>query len=236
MHTFKNNGTMKFLITVKEQFVINIAGTAGSGKSTLAQEFEQAVGDATTLKLDDYFSFLSGWPEDIRKWLDEGANFQDWKNIRLVADIKSLLNGQNITYPLSHETRHPCKWIFVEDPSGREREEMKELVDFVFYIDIPNDIAYMRALNRWLNKEITREDGSKVKKRDSEPEKLINEIINYVKLYVNHYRDLYVTACEIVKKDVDLIIDGTKSTKEQVEQVKHFLKEKGILQTEETKK
>ena len=216
--------------------MITVAGTAASGKSTLSQELEKVIGDATALKFDDYFEFLSGWPKDIRKWLDEGANFQNWKNDRLVEDIKSLLNGQNITYPLTNEPRHPCKFIFVEDPSGREREEMKEFVDFVLYIDLPNDIAYMRGLDRWLNKEITKEDGSKQKIRDIKPEELMNEIVNYVKLYVSHYRDLYISACEVVKKDVDLIIDGTKSTQEQVEQVTHFLAEKGVLQAKEREK
>lgn len=91
---------------MKKHFVITITGTSGSGKSTLARELERLLGDATTLKFDDYFEFLSGWPRDIRKWLDEGANFQNWENRQLASDIKSLLNNHHIIYPITKETIH----------------------------------------------------------------------------------------------------------------------------------
>jgi len=218
---------------LKKRFVITIAGTAGSGKSTLSRELERLLRDATTLKFDDYFNFLSGWPKDIRKWLDEGANFQDWTNSQLVSDIKSLQKGHHIIYPITKETVHPCKFIFVEDPSGKEREEMVELVNYAIFIDIPNDIAFMRTIDRWLNKKVTREDGMEVKMREEAPGELIDQIVNFIKLYNEYFRDLYDTVSKIVIKNADLIIDGTKTTEKQAKQVLQFLIEKKVLKESE---
>ena len=80
----------------KKNYVIVIAGTAGSGKTVLSARVSELLGNAPILAFDEYFDFLEGWPEDIRKWLDEGANTKQFRNTQMMNDIEALRQGTSM--------------------------------------------------------------------------------------------------------------------------------------------
>ncbi|MBN1330153.1 MAG: hypothetical protein JXA54_11825 [Candidatus Heimdallarchaeota archaeon] len=212
-----------------KRIVIVLTGNPASGKSTLANHLSEELGGAAILKFDDYFEFLQGWPQDMRTWVNEGANINDWKNTRLSRDITSLINGISVLNPNTKKIIDPSPIILVEDPSGRERSEMVDLVDLLIFIEIPNEISLIRSLNRWLNSEKTRKDGSQVKMRYENPEELLDNMMQFIELYLESYRDMYVVVCDKVKKQADLILDGLKEPKILVQEVLQFLKEQNIV-------
>ena len=225
---------MAYRITLTEmkRLVVVLTGNPASGKSTLAEYLSEELGGLAILKFDDYFETLQGWPQDMRLWINEGANIDEWKNTRLTRDIISLINEISILNPTTKKVIDPSPIILVEDPSGRERSEMVDLIDYLIFIEIPNDISLIRSLSRWLNSEKIKKDGSRVKKREENPEELLENMMEFVELYLKSYRDMYVVVCEKVKQKADLIIDGLKEPKILVQEVLQFLKEKNIEITE----
>ncbi|HUT82678.1 MAG TPA: AAA family ATPase [Candidatus Bathyarchaeia archaeon] len=211
-----------------KSIVVVLTGNPASGKSTLAEHLSEELGGLAVLKFDDYFDSLQGWPNDMRTWVNEGAEIDEWKNFRLTRDIVSLINGTSILNPTTKKNINPSPIILVEDPSGRERSEMVELIDYLIFIEIPNEISLIRSLTRWLNSEKVKKDGKRVKKRDEDPEELLKNMMEFVGLYLESYRDMYVIVCDKVKKKADLIIDGLKEPKVLVQEVLQFLKEQNI--------
>ncbi|MFW9923126.1 MAG: hypothetical protein ACFFDW_07580, partial [Candidatus Thorarchaeota archaeon] len=193
--------------------------------STLANNLSEELGGIAVLKFDDYFEFLQGWPKDIRKWVDEGAEINDWKNPRLKEDLEKLLHGEEIIYPTTGEKIRSSSLIIVEDPSGRGRKEMRDYIDHLVYLDIPNEISLMRSMTRWLNSEMTKKDGSRVKRREEQPAELLENMLIFVKKYLDSYRDMYHVVCDRVKEDADIILDGQNSPKELVKEFLAFLED-----------
>lgn len=209
--------------------VVVLTGNPASGKSTLAENLSQELGGAAILKFDDYFEFLQGWPQDMRVWVNEGANINDLKNTRLVRDITTLINGTSVLNPFTKKVIDPTPIILVEDPYGRERDEMVGLVDCLIFIEIPNEISLIRSLKRWLNSEKIKKDGSHVKMRYENPGELLSNMMQFVELYLDSYRDMYVVVCDKVKRKADLVLDGMKEPKVLVQEVLKFFKEQDIV-------
>jgi uridine kinase len=196
----------------QKSFVICIAGTAGSGKTTLAHKISKQLYGAPLLSLDDYFEFLEGWPKDIRQWLDKGGKMSNLSNPKMIQDIKSLLDGNSIIHPKTKEEISSKRFIMIEDPSGKERPELAALIDYLVFIDLPEDIGLLRIVQRMINQTSLTEDGTYKPLREIKPEQLINQIMNFLNQYSLVYRDLYATVCNEVHKQADLVIDGQKDT------------------------
>jgi uridine kinase len=128
--------------------VIAISGPSGAGKSTAVHSLVARLGDATALFFDDYES-SSVYP-DITRWLSDGADPNQFQAPRLSADLRALRAGAAITHPLSGELIQPARVIVLEEPFGREREEIAALIDLVVCIDLPLEIALARKLHRML--------------------------------------------------------------------------------------
>ncbi len=194
----------------KKPFVLCIAGTSGSGKTTLAKKVSLQLNNAPLLSLDDYFKYLEGWPSDIRKWLDQGGKMADLRNPKMIQDIQTLLKGESIIYPTTNEEVFSNDFIIIEDPSGKERQELAVLIDYLIFIDLPQDIGLLRIIQRMINSTTEDENGKFTSLRDTNPELLISKIQNFLDQYSFVYRDLYTTVCETVKQQADLILDGLK--------------------------
>lgn len=192
----------------EKPYVICIAGTSGSGKTTLAKKVSSQLSGAPILSLDDYFEYLEGWPKDIRQWLDQGGKMADLSNPRMVQDIQSLLNGESIIHPTNREKIPSNNFIIIEDPSGKERPELAALIDYLIYINLPQDIGLLRIVQRMINSTTKNEEGEFVPLREINPELLFNKIMNFLNQYSLVYRDLYATVCEIVQQKADLIVTG----------------------------
>jgi hypothetical protein len=102
----------------------------------------------------------------------------------------------------------PKRFIVLEEPFGRERTAMKNLIDVVIAIDLPLEIALARRLLHTLER--------------AEAEEYADELFKTMQKFLRDYlligRELYRTINERVQKNCDLILDGTKPIDELAEQ------------------
>jgi uridine kinase len=131
-----------------EAVVVAISGPTAVGKTTCVRNLAALLEDAATLFYDDYAA-LSRWHPDILAWIEEGCDPNQWVTIpQLVADLRTLRAGEAIRLPHNQATVEPARFIVMEEPWGREREEIRPLIDFVAYLHLPLDVALCRRLLR----------------------------------------------------------------------------------------
>lgn len=183
-----------------EIFVLGIAGPSGSGKSTLVVKVAALLEDSDTMFYDHY-----------------KPNYD-----KLTEDLGELRKGNPVTYPEKNRIIHPKKYLVLEEPTGRQRNGMKNKIDFLVYINIPLEVSFARVLLRSL--EQSEDDdidtffktiGPQFKPRFSEkPTKLMHIMHWQLRKYLQEHRDIYLKDHITIMKDADLIIDGMKSKDE----------------------
>jgi uridine kinase len=191
-------------------FVIAISGAAGAGKTALVRKVANLLDDAVALYFDDY-KFVANYPTDIAKWIEQGKDLDAWDIPQLFDDLKALRGGKAISLPAEKGEVRPTKFIVLEEPSGRERTGMRELIDFVVLLDLPLEIALARKVVEDLRRCLT----------EVPPDKLAKAVqrgVDYFSLYPLA-REYYLTIVERVSKDCDLILDGKRPTDELAQEI-----------------
>ncbi|MEH6944245.1 uridine kinase [Bacillus sp. JJ722] len=117
----------------QKPIIISISAVSGGGKTTVTKALANKLNTAKTLHFDDYD--LEG-PSDVCKWVEKGANYDEWNVNPIINDIKSALNDSDINY------------IILDYPFSYLNNEMKDLIDISFYINTPLDVAMARRLIR----------------------------------------------------------------------------------------
>ena len=188
-------------------FIIGVCGIVSAGKTTLIKKVAELLEDSVTILWDDYDHLLILDFEDPQKWVEDGCDTNKWKTVQFIEDLRSLKNGNYIQHPTTNEKINPGKYVLVEDPTGRTRDEMAELIDYLIFIDLPHEISLARTYNRELNNE--------QKMRNAE------ELVKFLKFYTQRYLDWFLSAGRIIEKrireDAELIVDGLKPTDELAE-------------------
>ena len=177
-------------------FVIAVAGPSGAGKSTAVRNLVARLGNAAALYLDDYEA-TSTYPE-MAQWLADGADQNQFQTPRLSADLRALRAGAAITLPHSGEIVQPARVILVEEPFGRERAEMADMIDFVVCVDLPLEIALARKLLRMLGFYLAEQTSDAFAKH----------LQLFLPWYVEAGRELYARVQQRVLRQCDLIADG----------------------------
>jgi|APSaa5957512622_1039677.scaffolds.fasta_scaffold16456_2 uridine kinase len=199
-----------------KSFVIAITGSSGAGKTSLVKAVTSLWDDAVSFYFDDYDS-THQCPENIEEWVNKGIDPHQWKNPRLLEDLHLLSHGTPVTPPNSQREIKPARIIVMEEPFGRTREGMGELVDFVACIDVPLEIPLARRILREL-------DGVMEKKTSEE---YIKQLRGYLHWFVNESgRDMYFQVNEKAKETCDLVVDGRKSVDEMAKEVVQGVKRK----------
>lgn len=184
-------------------FVIAIAGTSGAGKSTLVGELSKRL-DASSLYYDAYQE-TTAYPEDMLKSLARGEmiNPAEIRSPKFFEDLVSLKNGRKVIDPWSREVL-PTDYIVVEEPFGRLREGMKEVLDFVVCLKIPLDISLARRVLRDLQIEY----------KELEAKKKLEIVEGFLTDYLaglgSGYKQINDTVCE----SANLVVNGLKPTEE----------------------
>src|SRR5581483_7957212 len=190
----------------RDSFVIAINGASGAGKSTLVKALAQELGDTVSVYFDDYDPrnvASSKYPADITQWVNDGANPDEWETPQLVEDLQTLRQGNSVTNPKTKEVLQPAAFIVLEEPFGREREAIKDLIDFVVAIDVPLEIALARRLLEIPEMPYFSEH----------PEESLPAITRYLRSYLYHSsRELYIAVNQQVRKNCDLVVDGMRPT------------------------
>ena len=199
-------------------FVVAVTSVAGGGKTTLVTSAAQFLG-ATTLFFDDYRA-VSEYPQDLRKWVDDGADLNEWKTPKLAQDLSALKRGESIQSPVGGATISSTEFIVIEEPMGRGRDEMAKSIDFVALIDTPLDIALARRFLRLADADPLADIEQTTKKQLRESvEALAGFLRDQLRGYLDVSRSVYMAVQDQVAVDCDLILDGGLPADELAEQL-----------------
>lgn len=191
----------------KSSYVIALAGPSGAGKSTLLHELSVRFGGAVVLRIDEYEA-TSTFP-DTAEWLANGADPNAFLSPQFVADLHALRSGNTIVAPDTTVCIQPTHVLLVEEPFGKARDQMRNLIDFVVHVDIPLEIALARKLLRQ-NAFLPWEQN---------PDVFIDHLREFLMWYLSVGRAFYIAVRKRVLEQCDLVVDGTSSTEAIVEMI-----------------
>ncbi|MGE1126154.1 hypothetical protein [Bacillus wiedmannii] len=166
----------------KKTKIITVAAVSGGGKTTVTERLSQKLINSKALYFDSY-NFDNG-PANICKWIDNGANYDEWVLTPLINDIQRSIQDSSLDY------------IIVDYPFAYLNSEMREVIDVTIFIDTPLDIAMARRILRDF-KEAT-----------------IDEVHDDLKHYMAFARKAYLEAIHTVKPNSDIVLDGSLSVSE----------------------
>jgi uridine kinase len=156
--------------------VVAISGASGAGKSTIVKKLANQF-DCQFLLFDDHTD-KSTYPQNMKSWLINGANASLIKTPKFATTLESLIS------------QNRNRFIFIEEPFGKERDSMSSLIDYVVLLDQPMELCLSRIIKRH-----TEQPNS-----DS-----ICSISNYLTQYEDHLRDIYISTVKQVRNNSDLI-------------------------------
>lgn len=191
-----------------KSFVIAIAGAAGSGKTELVKAVTSLLDDAVPFYFDDYES-THQIPGDIRRWLEDGGDPHQWRNPKLLTDLRLLSHGTAVVPPDSNRTVEPASVIVMEEPFGRTREHMDDLVDFVACIELPLEYALARSILRKLDVVI----------QEKTSEDYVEQLRDQLQWYLDSGRDVYYRVNERVKNECQLVLDGRRPVADLAQEI-----------------
>lgn len=184
-------------IVNKKTKIISIAAVSGGGKTTITESLAHELKKSKALYFDRYK--FDNCPVDICKWIDDGANYDEWVLTPLIADIQHLLQNSNLDY------------IIVDYPFAYLNSEMRELIDITIFIDTPLDIVMARRILRDFTED------------------KISEIHNDLKHYITHARKAYLEAINTVKPNSDIVLDGSLCVNEIVVQIVEEFSRRNVI-------
>ncbi|MES5938761.1 MULTISPECIES: hypothetical protein [unclassified Bacillus cereus group] len=182
---------------MKKTKVITIAAVSGGGKTTVTERLSQKLINLKALYFDSYN--FDNCPADICKWIDDGANYDDWVLTPLIHDIQHLIREGNVDY------------IIVDYPFAYLNSEMREFIDATIFIDTPLDIAMARRIMRDFKEDT------------------LSEIHNDLKNYITYARKAYLEALHTVKPNSDIVLDGSLSVDEIINQIVEELNRREVI-------
>ena len=207
----------------REPFVVAVSSVSGRGKTTLVQKASALLG-ASTMFFDDCRD-SSEYPEDVLKWVDRGADLNEWETPEFANDLSALMRGERVRSPGVGTDVAPTEFIVIEERMGRGRAEMAESIDFVALIDTPLEIALARRSARTMQPISL--DGA----ANATNEELAGALTGVVEClrselrgYLNASRALYIAVQEQVEADYDLVLDGRLPADELAEKLVEAVK------------
>lgn len=179
--------------------IIGIAGGTASGKTTIAKKVYQSTskqGTVSMIKIDDYYKVLDHLSEDERRKVNydhpEAYDIELLKN-----QINDLKSGKQIVKPIydfvihnrSKETEiiNPSNIVIIEGILTLAIPEIRELCDIKLFVDTPDDIRFIRRLQRDIN----------------ERGRSVDSVVNQ---YLTTVRPMHKAFVEASKSYADLII------------------------------
>lgn len=157
--------------------VIAISGASGAGKTTIVKQLAEAF-NCPFLLFDDYTDDDT-YPEDMKQWLENGADVSTITTPGFVHALHALI---------AHST---SQYIFIEEPFGKERDAIARLIDYVVLLDQPLALCLTRLVKRHA---------------DQTHANALQSIESFLDRYQDHLRDIYRVTVNQVRGNSDLII------------------------------
>lgn len=208
--------------------VVAIAGVSGAGKTTLARKTAELVG-AAVLRVDDYYDSFPGGLDGVVRWLDDGADPNQWQYPGLADDVRALASGQAIADRKTGQRLEPAQVILVEEWFGRSRSEMAEVIDLVVFVDTPLEVALMRRLQRGMGaswKVWWSERGGEAPAAETaeRAKASLDFLQRELDLYERCFRRLYLLIQQRVRPTCDVLLDGMRPPDELAEALAAILR------------
>ena len=179
--------------------LIGIAGGTASGKTTVAQKvFEESkkYGTVTMIRVDDYYKCLDHLEfKDRQKVNYDHPDAFDVK--LLIEQLELIKQGKEIDKPIYDFTVHnrsktyehiiPGNVVIIEGIMTFAIPELREMLDIKIFVDTPDDIRFIRRLER------------DVKERARTVDSVIDQ-------YLTTVRPMHHTFVEPSKRYADIII------------------------------
>ena len=194
--------------TQRTATVISIASPPGGGKTTLSRLLSARLHDAPVLHYDDYEALTRRSPAEIERWLDDGARLDE---------IPVPGYAEKLTSLKAAGTAH----VVVDGPLGRAHPPTAAMIDFLFFIDTPLDIALARVVRKQAKLAAHTPD------RDGAP-KFVGWLEGYLDNYARFMRRSYVMQRALVLPQADLVLDGTLAPDRLAETMLGTLAERGL--------
>lgn len=179
--------------------IIGIAGGSSSGKTTIAQKVYDETkkhGTVSIIRLDDYYKRNDNLSFEQRAKINYDHP-SAYDVTYLVDNLKKLKEGKDIINPeydfVNHNRSenttiiHPANVIILEGILTLAIKDIEEMCDIKLFVDTPNDIRFIRRLER-----DTKERG-----------RSIDSVIDQ---YLNTVRPMHQIFVEPSKEKADLII------------------------------
>ncbi|MBA2727280.1 MAG: uridine kinase [Parachlamydiaceae bacterium] len=145
-------------LTAQGSLIVGIAGGSGSGKTTFAKKIKETFGEnAVLIEQDAYYKDMSHLTIDDRKHI----NFDHPESLDfdlICSHLLALKQGESIlkpTYDFSTHSRTPiqqeicpAKIIIIEGVLLFAVAGVRDLCDIKLYIDVEDDIRFIRRLER----------------------------------------------------------------------------------------
>lgn len=174
--------------------VIAVSGVSGAGKTTIVKRLANKF-NSPFLLFDDYTD-KETYPKNMKAWLKKGANVSEIKTPKFTCAVKDLRSKSN------------DRFIFIEEPFGKERESMSSLIDYTILLDQPMELCLARIIKRHTKNSNTNS---------------IAAISAYLAKYEDHFRDIYIAAAKQVRRHSDLSIDGEMTIEATVNIISDWL-------------
>jgi len=175
--------------------VVAISGVSGAGKTTIVKQL--AIKFNCPFLLFDDHTDKNTYPQNMKLWLKSGANVSLIKTPKFVSALEGIISKSNSPF------------IFIEEPFGKERDSIASLIDYVVLLDHPMELCLARIIKRHTENPNSNSIGS---------------IANYLNKYEDHFRQIYITAANQVRKNSDLIINEVVSIQDVTNYISNWLK------------
>jgi uridine kinase len=175
--------------------VVAVSGASGAGKTTIVKQLANNF-DCPFLLFDDHTD-KSTYPQNMKDWLKNGANVSLIKTPKFVTSLENLIS------------KNRSRYIFIDEPFGKERDSMSSLIDYVVLLDQPMELCLARIIKRHTEQP----------NPDS-----IRSISNYLDKYEDHFRQIYISAVRQVRNNSDLVFHEMVSIKDTTNYIGNWLK------------
>lgn len=194
--------------------IIGITGGSGAGKTTIVNSVAEVVHDFQFIPQDNYYKSA----EHVSNQNITEFNFDHpsaFDNELLYAHLRALKEGHPIEMPTYDFVRHrrseqtvhidPAKLIIFEGIMIFFEKRVRELIDLKIYVDTPDDVRFIRRLQRDMNE------------RGRTMDSVLTQYLEYV-------RPGYFEFTEPTKAFADLIVPEGGQNEKALEVLSSFMR------------